>query len=66
MFHPDPMGKITFLIKPNDENMKRDRRRALTSWFDSSRDERLGLSDSFHGLFDFFIGRISFQTSTQI
>lgn len=38
----------------------------LTSGFNSSRNERLCLSDSSHGFFDFFTGGISFQAGAQV
>lgn len=38
----------------------------LVSRFNRSGNERLGLPDSLHGLFDFFIGRVSLQARTQV
>lgn len=39
---------------------------ALTSSFDGSRNERLRLSNSSHGFFDLFIGRVRFQAGAQV
>ncbi len=43
----------------------KQRNRALTSWFNGCRDQRLSLSDSLHGLFNLLIGGVRLQPRVQ-